>query len=269
ALIERIQDKNGKTVYARDARPCDGCTFASVTDASASSPPIPPDLREQVLDSAVAYQMTSILEGAVQRGTGTRAKVLERPIAGKTGTTNDSNDTWFIGFSPNLVCGVYVGFDKPKTLGPKETGASVALPAFVSFMKDALKDTPPVPFRVPPEVQLVKVDYESGQATSGQPDGKHIIMEAFRATNFDTAATGEATGGEEGAAPLGALDESAALNLPIGGGENAAPPPLPQDNAGTALPLPEGGGVPGQWRGPVTRSKGQVVDVPSGTGGLY
>ncbi|MBY0407369.1 MAG: hypothetical protein K2Q01_06720, partial [Rickettsiales bacterium] len=104
---------------------------------------------------------------------------LKRIVAGKTGTTNDSNDTWFIGFSPDLVAGIYVGYDKPRTMGKKETGASVALPAFIDFMKAALKDEPNKPFRVPRGIQLVKVNLKSGQPSMGTEEDPRQIDEAF------------------------------------------------------------------------------------------
>ncbi len=100
----------------------------------------------------------------MQYGTGHAVASLGRPIAGKTGTTNDSKDTWFVGFSPDLVAGVFVGFDNPRTLGGHETGASVALPVFKEFMGDALKDKPPIPFRIPPGLMLVRVDHHDRRA---------------------------------------------------------------------------------------------------------
>jgi len=106
-----------------------------------------------------------------------RIRTVGKPLAGKTGTTNDSNDAWFIGFSPDLAVGVYVGFDQPKSLGPAETGASVAVPIFRDFMADALKDTPAVPFRTPPGLRMVRVDPESGLPARG--GAKLAILEAF------------------------------------------------------------------------------------------
>jgi penicillin-binding protein 1A len=121
-----------------------------------------------------------MLEGVALRGTGARAHLeLQRSVAGKTGTTNDSNDTWFIGFTPDLVAGVFVGYDKPRTLGRKETGASVALPGFIDFMKNALKDKPNTPFRIPRGIQLVQVDLHSGVPVSAAPPGDRVIDEAF------------------------------------------------------------------------------------------
>ena len=119
-----------------------------------------------------------MLEGAVKRGTGRRISSLAWPLAGKTGTTNESKDTWFIGFSPDLVVGVFVGFDDPLPLGRRETGSSVAAPIFKSFMAEALKDKPATPFRIPPNVRLVRVDPRTGRP-AGNGD-RRVIWEAFK-----------------------------------------------------------------------------------------
>ena len=177
-MIERINDRNGKTIFRRDARECPGCIASAGQDITENTPPIPPDTRERILDPRVAYQVTSILEGVVQRGTAVRAKSIGKPVGGKTGTTNDSRDTWFMGFSPDLVVGTYIGFDTPKPMGKKETGASVALPAFISFMTDALKDVPAKAFTVPPGIQIVAVDKHSGQPVATD-SGASVIQEAF------------------------------------------------------------------------------------------
>ncbi|MGB0720291.1 MAG: penicillin-binding protein 1A, partial [Bdellovibrionales bacterium] len=159
-FIDRIQDRRGKTIYRHDARECANC--GALIKWKDQLAPDPPDTREQVADPRAAYQMVSILEGVVQRGTGVKLKELNRPLAGKTGTTNESKDTWFIGFSPDLVVGVFVGFDEPRSLGKRETGSSAALPVFKSFMKAALKDEPLVPFRVPPGIRNVQINAATG-----------------------------------------------------------------------------------------------------------
>ncbi|MFD0987581.1 penicillin-binding protein 1A [Methyloligella solikamskensis] len=174
-LIDRVQDRYGRTVWRHDDRDCTGC------DAKGWRGQAEPELvenRKQILDPITAYQMTSILEGVVQRGTGRRIAALGRPVGGKTGTTNDEKDAWFIGFTPNLVAGVYIGFDNPKPMGRGETGGRVAGPVFLDFMKGALEDEPPVPFRAPPGVKLVRVNLKTGQPASGG-DGA-AIMEAFK-----------------------------------------------------------------------------------------
>ncbi len=181
SLIERIDDRHGKTIFRRDTRACVKCEIAELSDVKRDSlPPLPADIRDQMVDERVAYQIVSILEGATIRGTGARARELGKVVGGKTGTTNDSKDTWFIGFSPDLVAGVYVGYDSPRTMGAKETGASVALPAFIDFMRDALKDRPNIPFRVPPGIQFIKVDLATGQPLTGmEPQGTKTVLEGF------------------------------------------------------------------------------------------
>jgi penicillin-binding protein 1A len=140
-----------------------------------------------VVSPEAAYQMVSMLQGVVERGTGARLRELGRPLAGKTGTTNDSNDAWFVGFSPDLAVGVFVGFDQPRSLGPNEQGASVALPIFRDFMAGALADKPKTPFRIPKGVRLVRVDAESG--LKARPGDQHVILEAFRPGTEPTSET--------------------------------------------------------------------------------
>ena len=174
-LIDRVQDNKGKTIFKSDKRECPECKVDEWTPGL--KPPQLPDEREVVLDPVTAYQMTSMLEGVVQRGTGRQMLSLGRPIAGKTGTTNDFKDAWFMGFSPDLVAGVYVGYDTPRTMGV-ETGAKAAGPIFRFFMGDVLKDKPKVPFRIPNGVVLAPVD-----ATTGEPSwigAPNFMMEAFR-----------------------------------------------------------------------------------------
>ncbi|HLB80050.1 MAG TPA: penicillin-binding protein 1A [Dongiaceae bacterium] len=180
-LIDRVQDRNGATVFRHDTRPCEGCR---ADDWHGQAVPRIPDQREQVVNARVAYQMVSMLQGVVERGTGVRIREVGKPLAGKTGTTNDSNDTWFIGFSPDLAVGVYVGFDAPRSLGEKETGASVAVPVFRDFMAAALADRPAIPFRVPPGIRLVRVNALTGQRA--QPGDDKVILEAFAAGSEPT-----------------------------------------------------------------------------------
>jgi penicillin-binding protein 1A len=175
-LIDRVQDRTGLTIYRHDPRACDGCNDATWHD---QSEPMLPDTRAQVLDPTTAFQIVSLLEGVVQRGTGVAVKAVGKPLAGKTGTSNEAKDVWFIGFSPDLTCGVYVGFDNPRTLGRREQGATVAAPIFRDFMKGALADQPATPFRVPPGIDFVSVDSHSGALVS--PGAPGAILEAFKA----------------------------------------------------------------------------------------
>jgi penicillin-binding protein 1A len=140
-------------------------------------PPEIPDTREQIEDPRTAYQMVSILEGVVQRGTGAKLKAVGIPLAGKTGTTNEAKDAWFVGFTPDLVCAVFVGFDDPKPLGSHETGASVAVPIFQDFMTQANKGKPGIPFRVPPGLRMVRVNPATGALASA--NDKTAIWESF------------------------------------------------------------------------------------------
>jgi len=172
-LIDRIQDRWGNTIYKHDERVCEGC------DAQVwNNQPEPHlvDKREQVIDPLTAYQVTSILEGVIQRGTGIAIKEVGKHLAGKTGTTNDAKDLWFVGYSPNLAFGVFMGYDKPRSLGGSAQAALYTAPIFRDFMKMALKDTPDTPFRIPPGIKLVSVDVHSGMRSTGSGS----IMEAFK-----------------------------------------------------------------------------------------
>ncbi len=181
SLIDRIQDRHGRTVFRHDGRACPGCGEAAPADARDGPPAMPaiPDTRAQVADARSAYQIVSMLQGAVQRGTARRLADLGRPLAGKTGTTNDSNDAWFVGFTPDLVVGIYVGHDRPRSLGRGETGSSVAVPIFRDFMEKALEDRPSIPFRVPAGIRLVRVNAETG--APARPGERNVILEAFKA----------------------------------------------------------------------------------------
>ncbi|MBU6236067.1 MAG: PBP1A family penicillin-binding protein, partial [Alphaproteobacteria bacterium] len=175
-FIDRVQDRAGHTVFARDKRQCVDCG-PRIQWTPGQEVPEPKLEEDLVTDPRVAYQMTSILEGVVQRGTAaSRLKDIDYPLAGKTGTTNDSKDVWFIGYSPEIVVGCYVGFDQPRTLG-KETGGSTAVPMFRAFMEEYIKGRDPQPFRVPPGISLVEVNAATGQRTS--PDDPRAIFEAF------------------------------------------------------------------------------------------
>jgi len=174
-LIDRIQDRYGHTIYRHDARECRGC---DAVKWSGQSEPSLVDKRERVLDPMTAYQITSMMEGVVQRGTATVVKEVGKPIAGKTGTTNDEKDAWFIGFSPDLVVGVYLGYDKPRHIGRGASGGHTAAPIVKDFMKVALADKPAVPFRVPPGIKLIRIDPKSGmRIAAGSPGG---LLEAFK-----------------------------------------------------------------------------------------
>ncbi|RME63169.1 MAG: penicillin-binding protein 1A [Alphaproteobacteria bacterium] len=176
SLIDRIQDRRGRIVFRHDARPCAACRDVVW---QGQAPPQLPDMRATVVDPRTAYQVVHMLEGVVERGTGRRIASLGRPLAGKTGTTNEGQDAWFIGFSPDLAVGVYTGFDQPQPLGPREEGASVAAPIFKAFMAAALADAPHVPFRIPSGIRLVRVNAKTGLPPQPGDDGP-TILEAFK-----------------------------------------------------------------------------------------
>jgi penicillin-binding protein 1A len=200
-LIDRIQDRYGHTIYKHDSRECRGCDADKWAD---QNEPTLIDKRERVLDPMTAYQITSIMEGVVQRGTATVVKEVGKPIAGKTGTTNDEKDAWFIGFSPDLVVGVYLGYDKPRHLGRGATGGVLAAPIVRDFMKVALADKPAVPFRVPPGIKLIRVDPRSGMRAG--PGDQRVILEAFKpgtapSDNYSAIGVSDADGRPVGVSP--------------------------------------------------------------------
>ena len=174
-LIDRIQDRYGSTIYKHDSRECRDCDAEKWAN---QSEPVLVDKRERVLDPMTAYQITSMMEGVVQRGTATVVKDVGKPIAGKTGTTNDEKDAWFIGFSPDLVIGVYLGYDKPRHLGKGATGGALAAPVARDFLKVALADKPAVPFRVPAGIKLIRIDPKTGMRAG--PGDQRVILEAFK-----------------------------------------------------------------------------------------
>ena len=175
-LIDRVQDRRGKTILKNDSRKCENCNLKNYDDLK--NIPNLVDEREQITDRGSAYQMVSMLRGAVTRGTGKLINKLNKTLAGKTGTTNSNQDAWFIGFSSDLAVGVFVGFDNPTTLGKKETGSSVAAPIFRTFMSKALHNKPDVPFRRPPGIKLIKVNPKTGLLSKS--NSTNYIIEAFK-----------------------------------------------------------------------------------------
>jgi penicillin-binding protein 1A len=176
-LIDRIQDRYGHTIFKHDTRECRGC---DAPEGWKNQPePQLIDHREQVLDPMTAYQITSMMEGVVQGGTAMVMRDVGKPIAGKTGTTNDEKDVWFIGFSPDLVVGLYLGYDKPRSLGRTAQGGHTAAPIARDFMKLALADKPAIPFRVPAGIKLILVDQMTGMRAS-PGSGARTILEAFK-----------------------------------------------------------------------------------------
>ena len=177
-FIDRIQNRRGKTIFNADKRKCLGCEEISYqTD---EIPKIQDD-SEQIISSETAHQITSLMEGVVKRGTGKKLRSLNLTLAGKTGTTNNNMDAWFLGFTSKIVVGVYVGFDEPKSLGKYETGAKAALPIFKKFVENTVKKKDALPFRIPQSINLVMVDAETGTLPS--LNTKKVIYESFKSTD--------------------------------------------------------------------------------------
>ena len=177
-LIDRIQDSEGNTIINNEKRTCLDCDKISYTGVEY---PVINDNYKQVFSSQTAYQITSILEGVIKRGTGKKLKNLKMNLAGKTGTTNENTDAWFIGFTSNLVIGVYVGMDNPKPLGKFETGSKTALPIFEKFVKNSVKKNDARPFKVSDGITMMVVDPLTGQKAS--LSSKNTIVEAYKSTN--------------------------------------------------------------------------------------
>jgi len=182
-LIDLIQDRHGKTIFRADPRPCEGC---NADEWLGESMPRPADARKQAIDAGTAYQVVHMLEGVVQRGTATVLRDLNRPLFGKTGTTNGPTNVWFIGGTADVVAGVYIGFDQPRNLGGWAQGGRVAAPIFKDFALAALKDAPKTEFRVPPGIRMVRVDRRSGRRVYGvfptnlDEPKPGVIWEAFK-----------------------------------------------------------------------------------------
>jgi penicillin-binding protein 1A len=205
SLVDRVQDRNGKTVYRHEPRQCVGCGEA------ASGKPNPPqivDKRQPFHDPASVYQVVNMMLGVTTRGTAGQLAVLGRPIAGKTGTTNDSRDNWFLGSTPDYTIGIYVGFDEPRTLGEQETGGGTSAPVYERIARVIFKDKPPVPFRIPPGVRIVRVDHDSGLPSSGA----NSIDEAFKPGTEPGSGYNDGTSAGsplDGSAPFSGIDPSA------------------------------------------------------------
>jgi penicillin-binding protein 1A len=243
-LVDRVQDRFGKTVYRHDQRVCEDCGAPELPGGQGVT--IDTN-RERVLNAITAYQLTSMLEGVVQRGTA-RGINLPVPVAGKTGTTNDAKDVWFIGYTSNIAAGCYIGYDQPRTLGGKASGAGLCGPVFERFMKTAIKKFGGAEFKVPPGGYFRKIDRFSGQPLPDDASGDNVVAEYFRE-------------GEEALIGLGmVVDGGFAM------GENL---PLFAYGEGDGAGLTDQGTT-------VTNSEGETVLVPKkadfgtvSSGGLY
>ena len=186
SFIDKIQDRHGKILYKKDNRVCSNCEldFENFSNQSLKNLEVFPEIienRKRIISEESSYQMTSFLMGVIERGTAKNIKYLDFEVAGKTGTTNNNQDAWFIGYNSEITVGVYVGFDKPKTLGKSETGSRVAAPIFGDFMKTVYNNKKPYPFLRPEGVKFINVD-----SKSGEPSNKNYIQEVFKKSfNFD------------------------------------------------------------------------------------
>jgi penicillin-binding protein 1A len=223
-FIDRVQDRNGVTIYRADQRPCPACNHVAWTG---QAPPDLPDQRQQIADPRSCYQVVQMLEGVVQRGTGRIVSSVGKPLAGKTGTTNQSDDAWFVGFSPDLVAGVYVGFDQPKTLGKREQGATVAAPAFRDFMAAALKGKPAIPFRIPPGIEMVRVDDRTGRLA--QAGNRNVVWQAFKAGHLPRSSPEVVNGNNS---TYAVSDTSSGASASGDNSPASEPPPTPGSGIG-------------------------------------
>jgi penicillin-binding protein 1A len=244
-LIDYIEDRYGRPIWRHDPRNCDQC---SAQEWKGEDEPVIVDDRKQIIDPMTSYQMVHIMEGVIERGTAQKLKVLQRPIAGKTGTTNNEKDAWFIGFTPDLVVGVYMGFDDPAPLGHGETGGNVSAPVVRDFFKLALGDQPAVPFRVPPGIKLVRVNLKTGLPPS--PNDSTAIMEAFKPNEGPLV---ETSGDDQETAAVGNDSQPAgdATQSPANAAMNPAPQPATASSlTSTAAP-------------PAENSSGEVAAKPA------
>jgi penicillin-binding protein 1A len=249
SLIDRVQDKEGNTVYRFDERTCPNCQVLAWKKQT--MPLLPPALVTQVTDAASAYQVTSMLEGVITSGTGKTILAVGKPLAGKTGTTNESRDVWFVGFSPDIAVGIYLGHDNPKSLGKEATGGSLVAPMFRDFMKVALAARPAVPFTPPASITLQPIN-TAGQLLSAGTLG--AIMEAFKESQAASPrridiVSSNAISVSVGAPEDGSVETYAPVVLPDGDEENAAareaPKTSPSSSSDTQPNVEPSGGLDG------------------------
>ena len=218
-LIDRIQDRFGRTIYRYDSRDCSACKVDHYTPGMSEPDLI--DNRETVMNPYTAYQITSMMEGVVERGTGKKVQIVGKPVAGKTGTSNEEKDAWFVGFTPDLTVGVYIGYDNPKPMGKRRTGGELAAPVVADFMRLALRDKPAAPFRVPRGIELIPIHVNTGKRGVFGEDG--VILEAFKpgdeppANSSVIGTAAKATPGA-GVVLVPATNGKAPAEAPAGGG---------------------------------------------------
>ena len=176
-LVDRVQDRFGRSVYKHDRRICEDCDNPNLADGR--GPEITSN-RERVMNAITAYQLTSMMKGVVDRGTAASTINLPVPVAGKTGTTNDARDVWFVGFTSNIVAGCYIGYDQPRSLGRGASGGGMCGPVFQRFMSKAIAEYGGGPFKVPPGGNFIKIDRYSGQRLPDSASGAYVVAEYFR-----------------------------------------------------------------------------------------
>ena len=204
SLIDMVQDRNGRVLYRRDTRACENC---NAPDWNGEAMPRPGGIAKQAIDARTAYQAVHLMEGVVTRGTAVRLAAMERPLAGKTGTTNGPTNVWFIGGTPDLVAGLYLGYDKPRNLGGWVQGGNTAVPIWKDFAEKVLKDAPKLPFAIPAGVRMVRVERRSGKRVFGAwptDEAKAaVIWEAFKPESEPrrTGSVGGSGGSSKGSAP--------------------------------------------------------------------
>ncbi|MEM6440994.1 MAG: penicillin-binding transpeptidase domain-containing protein, partial [Pseudomonadota bacterium] len=179
-LVDRVQDRRGETVLRHEARLCRDCDAPFARTQALPRTPWPAPNARRIMNPVTAYQLVSMLEGVVQRGTASRLQRLGFPVGGKTGTTNESKDAWFIGFTPNLVAGCYVGYDVPRPMGRGAFGGTLCAPVFQAFMEVAMQDRPKPDFQPPRGMVLVKIDRETGDRLPDDASGPNVIEEPYR-----------------------------------------------------------------------------------------
>ncbi len=248
-LVDRVQDRRGETIFRHDPRICDACDEAY---HPGEHEPWARDPSRRIMDGITAYQLTSMMEGVVQRGTARQLSALGFPLAGKTGTTNDAKDTWFLGFTPNMVAGCFIGYDNPRPLGKGAYGGTMCGPVVQEFLASAMKDRPKLDFKAPEEAVMIKVDRQSGVRLPDDASGANVSVEAFH--EFDVPPVGSHTGGL-------VLGEGL-FGFTMGDGSGDLP--MTADEAASSEPLTDGAG-PAVEGGPRRPPK----PTGFGSGGLY
>ena len=257
-LIDRIQDRRGETVFRHDQRHCLDCV---ALDYAGGEMPIVAQTGEQVMDGIIAYQLVSMMEGVTSRGTAARLSALGFPVAGKTGTTNDGKDAWFIGFTPNLVAGCYMGFDDPKPLGRGGTGGGLCAPVFQEFMERAMADREKAAFSPPTDARAVKISLTTGRRVPDGSSGSNISVEYFPSTNVPeiNAPVRSIVGGFPG-------DDAFSLRELNNRVDPVEPAPQPETTSDTTT---RGAAPNRQVRRPPPPPPPQRPTIGAGSGGLY